>query len=173
MMHSRMTKTRLRALALGLAVACATATAGAQTTSLPSTPSPLTKVPVTVRAPKATLTLEVARTDDERAQGLMNRTVLAAHSGMIFAFKSDAPVAFWMKDTLIPLDMIFIAADGTVRTVFAWVKTVPPGLPDDKIPNEQGRAKFVIELNAGEAAADGITVGTRLPDVPAFGIAAH
>lgn len=115
-----------------------------------------------IAAPKATLSLEVADTESEREAGLMNRTVLPAHTGMIFVFERDQPVSFWMKETLVSLDMVFVAADGTVRKVFAHVATVDPHLPDFKIPLETARAKFVIELAAGEAAADGIVAGTKL-----------
>lgn len=117
---------------------------------------------VVVHAPKADLTLEVARTDPDREYGLMNRRSLPEHTGMIFVFSGDAQIAFWMKNTLVPLDMIFVAADGTVRRVFANVPVLNPQPEDDKIPLEQSSGKYVIELPAGEAATDGITAGTKL-----------
>jgi uncharacterized membrane protein (UPF0127 family) len=91
---------------------------------------------------------------------------LAAHSGMLFVFDSDMPVAFWMKDTLIPLDMIFVAPDGTVRKVFVRVPVVSPQLPDQNIPLERGSAKYVIELRAGEAPLDGLQPGAHLSGLP-------
>jgi uncharacterized protein len=115
-----------------------------------------------VHAPKAALTLEVARTAAEQEHGLMDRRYVAPHTGMIFVFDRDEPVDFWMKDTLVPLDMIFVAGDGTVRRVYAGVAVVAPTLPDDKIPRESGQAKFVIELPTGEAAKDGIAAGIKL-----------
>lgn len=123
---------------------------------------------VVVSAPRASLTLEVARTDSQREHGLMDRTSVPAHTGMIFVFQRDEEVAFWMKDTLVPLDMIFVGADGTVRRVFANVPVVSRALSDDAIPREAGDAEYVIELRAGEAAADGISAGVRLNlrDVP-------
>jgi uncharacterized protein len=117
---------------------------------------------VTVHAPRATLTLEVARTEMQREQGLMNRKTVAPQSGMIFVFDRDDFVEFWMKDTLVPLDMIFVAADGTVRRVFANVPVVSPTLADASIPREGAKAKYVIELHAGEAAQDGIATGVKL-----------
>ncbi len=57
---------------------------------------------------------------------------------MLFVFDADEPVAFWMKDTLVPLDMIFIAGDGRVRRVFANVPVVRTSLADDRIPRESG-----------------------------------
>ena len=87
---------------------------------------------------------------------------LAPHTGMLFVFEADAPVAFWMKDTLIPLDMVFLGPDGRVRKIFARVPVVSPQLPDARIPLEQGSAKFVIELPAGEVAKDGLIPGVRI-----------
>jgi uncharacterized membrane protein (UPF0127 family) len=117
---------------------------------------------VVVHAPHADLTLEVARTNAQREHGLMDRTTLAPNTGMIFVFERDEPVEFWMKDTLLPLDMIFVAADGTVRSVFSNVAVVGRTLPDDRIPREGGVAKYVIELSAGESARDGLTQGVKL-----------
>jgi uncharacterized protein len=117
---------------------------------------------VTVRAPRADLTLEVARTEPQRERGLMDRKSVAPRTGMIFVFDGDAPVEFWMKDTLEPLDMIFVGADGKVRRIYANVPVVAAGVGDDAIPREHGTAKYVIELAAGEAAKDGIVTGTKL-----------
>jgi uncharacterized protein len=128
-------------------------------------PAPPTPAPITVHAPKALLTLEVARTEAEREHGLMNRTSLAPHTGMVFVFDQDAPVEFWMKNTLIPLDMVFVGADGVVRDVAVNVPVVPSDTPDDKIPRRDGTALFVLELPAKEAAKDGIVTGTHLQDL--------
>jgi uncharacterized protein len=123
---------------------------------------------VVVHAPKADLTLEVARTESQREYGLMNRTSLAPHSGMIFVFGSDGPVDFWMKDTLIPLDMVFVGKDGTIRKIYRNVPVLAPGTPDAKIPLEAGNAAFVIELAAGDASVEGLAEGLKLDlkDVP-------
>lgn len=120
---------------------------------------------VTVHAPKATLHLEVARTEAQRERGLMDRRVLRAHCGMVFVFDEDMPVEFWMKETLVPLDMVFVSANGTVRSIESNVPVVPVNTPDEKIPRRHGNAKYVIELPAGEAAHDGIVPGTRLDDL--------
>jgi uncharacterized membrane protein (UPF0127 family) len=93
---------------------------------------------------------------------LMSRTVLASHTGMLFVFDEDQIVSFWMKDTLVSLDMIFVGSDGVVRAVFARVPTVPISTPDEKIPLETAQARYVIELAAGEAQTDGIAPGVRL-----------
>jgi uncharacterized membrane protein (UPF0127 family) len=117
---------------------------------------------IVVHAPKADLTLEVARTEAQREHGLMNRTSLAPHAGMMFVFPGDGPIDFWMKDTLIPLDMVFIGADGTVRKIYHRVPVLPPGIADAKIPLEAGTAQYVIELAAGDAEVEGLANGVKL-----------
>jgi len=131
-------------------------------------PSPQHLRTVAVHAPRATLTLQVAATDQQRELGLMSVTRLPRHTGMVFVFDNDATIEFWMKDTLVPLDMIFVAADGKVRSVAATVPVVPIDEPDEKIPRRSGIAKFVIELPAGEAAQDGIAPGVTLRDLSAL-----
>ncbi len=127
-----------------------------------ATPAPQHLPTIVVNAPKAMLVLQVAKTEDQRETGLMSVTNLPAHTGMVFVFDADAPVEFWMKDTLVPLDMVFVAADGTVRSVAANVPVVPETAPDDSIPRRAGTAKYVIELPAGEATKDGIVKGVTL-----------
>jgi uncharacterized membrane protein (UPF0127 family) len=120
---------------------------------------------ILVHAPHAVLKLEVARTEAVRERGLMFRTILPAHTGMLFVFDTDAPLAFWMKNTLVPLDMVFVAANGRVRSVAANVPIVPAGVPDAAVPRRFGVAKYVVELPAKEAVRDGIVPGTRLPEL--------
>ena len=151
---------------LGLIVALLASPAPATSPTPVPTPQHLTAV--AVHAPRATRMLEVARTEAEHERGLMGYTSLPEHSGMIFIFDVDGPVSFWMKDTLIPLDMVFVGADGRVRKVFARVPTVSPALSDNQIPLETAKAKYVIELPAGEASHDGIKAGSLLPDVVAL-----
>lgn len=126
-----------------------------------------------IHAPRATLWMEVADTEIRRERGLMDRRKLQPHHGMLFVFDREQPVIFWMKDTLVPLDMVFVGADGTVRSVEARVPVVPRTLPDDRIPREFGRAKFVLELAAGEAAGDGIVPGVIFPELRSGSIHSH
>ncbi len=132
-----------------------------------ASPAPAVQVlpSISVSAPCAQLTLQVASTQAERERGLMSVTKLRPHTGMLFSFDTDEAVTFWMKDTLVSLDMIFIGPDGTVRNVAARVPVVPRDLPDDKIPRRSGTAKYVIELAAGEAEKDGIVAGVTLSGV--------
>jgi uncharacterized membrane protein (UPF0127 family) len=129
-------------------------------------PTPQALATIALQAPRAELRVQVAKTGPERERGLMGVTKLPLHTGMLFIFEKDEPVAFWMKDTLIPLDMVFVGADGTVRRVYSHVPVVPPSLPDDKIPLEQGTAKYVIELPSGEAPSDGLIPGTHVRGLP-------
>ncbi|HBR69043.1 MAG TPA: DUF192 domain-containing protein [Rhodospirillaceae bacterium] len=101
--------------------------------------------------------VEVARTREEMAQGLMNRTELAADAGMVFLFEDEDYRSFWMKNTLIPLDIIFIGKDGTIRHIH------PMALPLDETPVPSGApAAAVLEINGGKTQALGIAVGDRV-----------
>ena len=101
--------------------------------------------------------VDLATNDAERAQGLMFRKSLGPYEGMLFDFYQELPVSFWMKNTLIPLDMIFIAADGTIRHVHA--NAVP--LSTDPIPS-QFPVRGVLEVIAGTARRYGIQEGDRV-----------
>ena len=107
--------------------------------------------------------VEIARNDTERARGLMYRTSLGPDRGMIFVYDSPRPVAFWMKNTLIPLDMLFIAADGRVRRI------AENATPLSEVPIPSGDpVQFVLELAGGTAHSRGITTGAtvRSPLIP-------
>jgi uncharacterized membrane protein (UPF0127 family) len=133
-----------------------------------ATPAPQHLPTIDVRAPKATLTLQIANTEPERELGLMSVTALPPHTGMVFVFPQDDEVGFWMKDTFIPLDMVFVGPGGVVRVVDANVPSTTAETPDDRIPRRNARAMYVIELAAGDAAKDGIIVGTRLGGLTAL-----
>lgn len=139
--------------------------------ALAQTDGPQAPLPtVLVEAPRAELKVEVANTFEERERGLMFRTALPPHTGMLFVFPSEAPsIDFWMKNTVIPLDMVFVDRRGIVTHVAADVPATTPSTPDARIPRRGGRAKFVFELPAGEAASDGLAPGAavRIPSVSA------
>lgn len=101
--------------------------------------------------------VEVARNDSDRAQGLMFRRSMAPDHGMLFDFGKVEPVSMWMQNTYLPLDMLFIRADGTIERIAAnteplSTRTIPSG----------GPVLGVLELNAGTAARLGIKAGDRV-----------
>lgn len=102
-------------------------------------------------------TVEVARTDDEQRRGLMFRERLGPNEGMIFPFDIPRPASFWMKNTLIPLDMIFIRTDGSIARIAA--NTVPHSL--DLVPAGEFVAA-VLEIAGGRSAELGISEGDRV-----------
>ena len=123
-------------------------------------PAGLEQVPLTVTTMSGTkhrFTVEVARTPAQQAQGLMNRQTLAPDRGMIFPYDVPTPASFWMKNTLIPLDMIFIRSDRTVARIEA--NTAPLSL--DPVPAGEP-VIAVLELAGGRSAELGITAGARI-----------
>jgi uncharacterized membrane protein (UPF0127 family) len=101
--------------------------------------------------------VEVARTPDQQARGLMFRRSLGADEGMIFPFEMPRPASFWMRNTLIPLDMIFIREDGTIARVAA--NTVPHS--EESVTSGEPVAS-VLEIRGGRAAELGIGEGDRV-----------
>ncbi|HSU72882.1 MAG TPA: DUF192 domain-containing protein [Candidatus Binatia bacterium] len=104
--------------------------------------------------------VEVADDAEERAKGLMYRQTLAPSDGMLFIFEDEAPRTFWMKNTKLPLDMIFVDSNLTVDEVKS---NVPPCKSDScpVYPSKQP-AQYVIEVGAGYAEKKGIEPGTRI-----------
>lgn len=124
-----------------------------------------------IAAPKATLRLAVADTETRRERGLMFVATVPRDEGMIFVFPSasDDHQEFWMKNTIAPLDMVFVDADGTVTSVAANVPATKRGTPDAKVARRQGIGRYVIELAAGRARSAGLRAGTALtiPEIDA------
>jgi hypothetical protein len=103
------------------------------------------------------LNVEIADTDATRQLGLMFRKSLAPDAGMLFDFKTPQEVSFWMKNTLIPLDMLFIDKDGWIINIAAQAR------PHDETPIPSGGAILgVIEIGGGRAAALGVHPGDRV-----------
>lgn len=103
------------------------------------------------------VTAEIADTAAKRTQGLMNRHELAENSGMLFVFDSEDVQSFWMKDTYISLDMIFISANQQI--VFIERNTTP--LSETTI-SPTTPAQYVLEVNAGFSDAHGVSVGNTV-----------
>jgi len=105
--------------------------------------------------PEVSVRVEVARTAQEHATGLMFRESLDADAGMLFLYDNEGIKVFWMRNTLIPLDMIFISGDLRVAGV------VENAEPQTDTPRQVGQpSQYVLEVNGGFAAAHGITAGT-------------
>lgn len=106
-----------------------------------------------------TMWVEVADDPAEQAAGLMNREELPDREGMLFVFSEPRDLAFWMKNTLIPLDILFFDEDGT----FINGHTMPPCTEDPCINyRSAGKAKYALEVNAGKGTENGIGSGWRL-----------
>jgi uncharacterized membrane protein (UPF0127 family) len=105
------------------------------------------EVTIDTGAAKHRFRVEVARTPEEQRQGLMFRTSLPADGGMIFPFEKPRIASFWMKNTLIPLDMIFIRADGTIDRIAE--NTIPESVEPVV---SGGEVAAVLELAGGSAA---------------------
>lgn len=113
-------------------------------------------------------TVEIADNDAERARGLMFRDAMPADHGMLFVHERQEPLAYWMKNTHIPLDILYF--DNAHRLV-SQQRDVPPCSLGDACPPypSAAPARYVLELNAGEAAKLGLDEGVELhlsPDIP-------
>lgn len=119
------------------------------------------KLPVSAQATIAgkTISLEVARTPQQQAMGLMYRSALGDYQGMLFPFDPPQVVGFWMKNVLIPLDIIFLR-DGEVKAIAA---SVPP-CNTNPCPTYGAKTAInqVIELRGGRATSLGLQVGDRI-----------
>ncbi len=101
--------------------------------------------------------VELALNGAQRTQGLQFREWLAPSAGMLFDFQTSRPVTMWMKNTLIPLDMIFIGDDGRIRNIAAM--TVPKSL---RTVSSAGPVRYVLEVNGGTATRLGLKAGDRV-----------
>jgi uncharacterized membrane protein (UPF0127 family) len=105
--------------------------------------------------------LEIAASDERRQFGLMHRDSLAADGGMVFVFPSETRLSFWMHNTRIPLDIIYLDAGGVIVTIKQMEPYDESGVPADR------PAKYAIELNRGTAARLGLKVGDKIDLPPA------
>lgn len=106
---------------------------------------------------KLSFRVEVAKTGPQQAKGLMFRTAMGPDEGMIFPMDPPRGTSFWMRNTVIPLDLIFIGVDGRISNIAANAE------PYSERPLESvGLVKAVLELNGGRAAELGIVPGDRV-----------
>jgi uncharacterized membrane protein (UPF0127 family) len=101
-------------------------------------------------------TLEIADTEAAREKGLMFRTSLAPDAGMLFDYHREQQASFWMQNTLIPLDMIFISADGIVKTIHVNAQPRDTTSIPSVVP-----IRFVVEIPGGRSEEIGLKVGDR------------
>ena len=141
-----------RALAIGLAFLafCALALNGSRADAFES-------LTIATASGAHAFNVEIAASEAAREKGLMYRRFMPADRGMLFEFEREAPVSFWMKNTYIPLDMIFIARDGSVTRVAADAEPL-----SEAIVPSGGPCVAVLELNGGTAARIGLKVGDKV-----------
>ena len=148
----------MAALAIAASAACSAQTptaaeinAGAQ--------AGLQTVPLTIRSANGAhrFKVEIARTPEQQSTGMMFRQSTPPDHGMIFPYAPAQEVAFWMRNTLIPLDMIFVRADGTIANIEA--NTVP--YSEVPVPSA-GPVGAVLELAGGRSAELGIKPGDKV-----------
>ncbi len=125
--------------------------------TLPACATDLTPVTVKTTSGPVILHLEIAITPEEHEKGLMFRTSIPDREGMLFAFSPPQEITMWMKNTLVPLDMIFIDENGIIINIAA--ETTPKSL--DFIPSG-GKIKAAIEVAGGTAARYHIAKGDHV-----------
>jgi uncharacterized protein len=129
----------------------------AASASVPVQGSALDSLEIVTATGRHAFQVEIADNDATREHGLMDRRYMAPDHGMLFEFDREEPVSFWMKNTYIPLDMIFIAPSGVVTHIAANAeplseRVIPSGSP----------CIAVLELNGGMAASIGLKVGDKV-----------
>lgn len=123
---------------------------------------PVEAVQVITRKGPVTFHVMVARTEAQREVGLMFRREMAADQGMIFHFPDVAPRSFWMRNTVLPLDILFIGPNGRILNIAVQAR------PFDETPvPSEGPARSVLEINGGAAAKLGIQPGDEVRSGPA------
>ncbi len=118
---------------------------------------PVEKLTVMAGGKEHVFTVEVASNDIERGRGLMYRTEMAEDAGMLFVFEGEGDRYFWMKDTPLSLDIIFLSADGTIVRVAD--NTTPFS---EKIIPSRAPAKYVLEVLAGTSKRLGFAEGDKV-----------
>jgi uncharacterized membrane protein (UPF0127 family) len=146
-----MLRSRL-SFALAALLACAVAPAVAQT----GEPE---RAELLIESAGATHSFQVEIADDpaERSRGLMFRREMADEHGMLFDFGSDQPASFWMQNTYIPLDMLFIESDGTIESIAE--RTTPLS---QRSVTSRGAVRYVLEINGGLSDELGIAAGDKV-----------
>ncbi|MFZ2153268.1 MAG: DUF192 domain-containing protein [Microgenomates group bacterium] len=122
---------------------------------------------VNIKIKNENYTLEVAKSLSQKAAGLMNRSSLCPHCGMIFVSSYPSPQIFWMKNTLIPLDIIFLDSQGKIINIEAAPAQAKTADGNYQYFSSSSPAQYVIELNLGDSQKLNLTTGDQIP-LPQF-----
>ena len=112
-----------------------------------------------------TFYVTIANTPEARAAGLQHVEALDFDRGMWFVYDEAQPLTYWMKDTLMPLDIVFVDSSGVIQTIYSNVPPcfdVDPEQVDCPTYSSEGLSRFVLEIGGGVAAAKGIQVGNTI-----------
>ncbi len=118
------------------------------------------EVVIITSAGNVSVTAEIADDTQERMKGLMHRKKMGEDEGMLFIFPGEQPLAFWMKNTLIPLDMLFIDSEGVIVDIKQYVQPCKED-PCPSYPAKE-KGKYVLEVNAGFTEEHNIDEGDKL-----------
>ena len=151
-----MTNIKTAALLAALALTALAPLAAAQG----SAGTPQTLPAITLQAGMHNIRAAVAKTPEQRQTGLMFRREMAQHEGMLFIFEQASPQCFWMKNTLLPLSIAFLADDGTVVNI----ADMQPQVLDSHCSSKPVR--YVLEMNQGWFAKRGIMAGSKIAGAP-------
>jgi uncharacterized membrane protein (UPF0127 family) len=152
----------IAALALSLLVAASPASAKKNAAAPACKPQKAAKTAKLTYPDGTSIVADVVDTPASRETGLMCRTKLKPDYGMLFAFPAEMDLNFWMKNTLVSLDIVWIGADKRVTVVHANMPKSTTSTPDDKVAVAGGRGQWVLELPAGAAAKRGLKPGDLL-----------
>jgi uncharacterized membrane protein (UPF0127 family) len=108
------------------------------------------------------IVVDVVDTVESREKGLMCRTKLGRDYGMLFAFHTESYLNFWMKNTLVSLDIVWIGADKKITVIHDHMKKSTERTPDSEVATASGRGLYVLELPAGAAKRRGLKAGDQL-----------
>lgn len=125
--------------------------------AVPAAASDADKLQIASRSGTHVFSVELAKTDDQRARGLMFRKELPEGQGMLFDFERNTEISMWMQNTYIPLDMIFIRADGRIHRIAENTEPL-----STKIVSSGGPVRAVLEVIGGTAKKLGLNAGDRV-----------
>ena len=148
---------RVLAVVCGMLMFASTVLIAPESRAQPQPTLPLSDLVITTAKGPQRFKVELADNDTTRSRGMMFRTSMAPDAGMLFDFKQEQLASFWMRNTLLPLDMLFIKADGTILNIHQ--RAIPH---DESGVNSTGPVRAVLEVNGGTVSRLGIKPGDRV-----------